>query len=289
MTIRLNPRWLLVSILFLSLQFCRAQVIVVPPTNSFDLGPDVAEESQLWDLNGSYVVDILVTGNKGLAVPVQIAFTLLQSPSGKLTTTTNDLVNASIVFNNDDNSAFVATAQISGKVTGFAGTARVHFTVRFNGNGSLGGQATSVNGTFTVDAETDPSTGQLVGTKLSNFSAVFPQLSTIKGKGEFAAALPPGADGSWNLNLRLVGINKLTGTGIISTSSEALGLDLSGKFNGLFVIKAKGSASVPNTVSGVGCSGTILMPSTFDTIQFSGKLLGQKMSFNVTTPTPPEE
>jgi hypothetical protein len=285
MTIRLNPRWLLVSILFFTLQFCRAQ-IVVPPTLSFDLGPDVAEESQLWDLNGSYVVNTLVTGNKGLAEPVQIAFTLIQSPSGKLTTTTNELVNASVVFNNDDNSAFVAQAQIKGKVTGFAGTARVHFTVRFVGNGSLGGQATTCNGSFTVDAETDPSTGQLTGTKLSKFSAVFPNLSAIKGKAEFGTDLPPGSDGSWNLTMHLVGINKLTGTGIVSTSSEALGLDLTGKFNGLFVTKAKGSASVPNTVSGVGCSGTILVPSTFDTVQFNGKLLGQKMSFNVTTPSP---
>lgn len=280
MTIRLNPRWLLVSALLFSLQICRAQ-IVVPPTLSFDLGTSNSPESALWDLNGSYVVDLQVAGKNGLAANVEIAFTLIQSPNGSLSTTTNELSNVSVVFNGDDQSIFAAVGKISGKVTGIGGIARAHFTVRFAGSGVLGGQNTSINGSFTVDAETDPSSGQLVGTKLSNFSANFADVNnTIKGKGEFESGLP--TDGTWNLTLNLIGNNKLTGSGVIATPLQSLGLDLAGKFkNGLFFINAKGATDVPNTVSGVGSSGTILLPDTFDTIQFSGKLLGQKLAFNV--------
>jgi hypothetical protein len=287
MTIRLNPRWLLVSALLFSLQFCRAQ-IVVPPTLSFDLGTSNSPESALWDLNGSYVVDLQVAAKNGLAVNVEIAFSLIQSPSGSLSTTTNELSNVSVVLNAADTNAspFAAVGKITGKVTGVGGIARAHFTVRFVGAGSLGGQNTDINGSLTVDAETDPSTGQLVGTKLSSFSASFPGLNSIKGKADFATGLP--SDGTWNLTLNMVGINKITGSGIIATPLQSLGLDLSGKFkNGLFVIKANGGTDVPNTVSGVGSSGTILLPDTFDTIQFNGKLLGQKLSFNV-SPTTPE-
>jgi hypothetical protein len=285
MTIRLNPRWLLVSALLLSLQFCRAQ-IVVPPTLSFDLGTSNSPESALWDLNGSYVVDLQVAGRNGLAANVEIGFTLIQSPSGALSTTTNELSNVSVVFNGDNQSAFAGIGKITGKVTGFGGIARAHFTVRFIGAGSLGGQNTDINGSFTVDADTDPSTGKLTGTKLSNFSANFPGLNSISGKAEFETDLP--SDGTWNLTLNMVGINKITGSGVIATPLQSLGIDLAGKFkNGLFVIKTKGGTDVPNTVSGVGVLGTILLPDTFDTIQFNGKLLGQKLSFNV-TPTTPE-
>jgi hypothetical protein len=84
--------------------------------------------------------------------------------------------------------------------------------------------------------------------------------------------------------MRLVGLNKLTGTAVMTTSSESLGLNLTGKFNGLFVTKAVGALDVPNTLGGVGSSGTILLTPAFDTFQFSGKLLGQKLSFNVSTP-----
>jgi hypothetical protein len=285
MTIRLNPRWLLVSALLFSLQFCHAQ-IVVPSTLSFDLGTSDAPESAVWDLNGSYVVDLQVAGKNGLAANVEIGFSLIQSPSGALSTTTNELSNVSVVFNGDNQSAFAAVGKITGKVTGIGGIARAHFTIRFVGSGSLGGRNTDIQGSFTVDAETDPSTGELVGTKLSSFSAEFPGLNSIRGKAEFVSGLP--SDGTWNLTLNLIGINKITGGGIITTPQQSLGLDLAGKFkNGLFFIKAKGGTDVPNTANAVGCSGTILLPDTFDTIQFSGKLLGQKLGFNVTT-APPE-
>lgn len=284
MTIRFNPRWLFVSILLLSLQFCRAQVIVLPPTLSFPLGASNAPESQLWDLNGSYVVEMLVEHN-GLAVPVEVAFTLIHAPNGQLTTTTNEFVNCSVTFNNDTDSSFACQATIGGKVSGVAGIARAHFTIHFVGNGSLAQQSSTIKGSLTVDSEVDSgSGGQLMGTKLSSFTATCPGLLSIHGKGDFGVGLPPGVDGSWNLTMHLLGLGKVTGSGIIATPSESLGLDLNGKFQkGLFMVKAVGSTDVPNTVNGAGCSGSILVPPTFDTVQFKGKLLGQKLSFNVST------
>jgi hypothetical protein len=293
MTIRLNPRWLLVPILFLTLQLCHAQSIVLPSTLSFDLGGDTnAPESQLWDLNGSYSVELLVERN-GQAVPVEVAFTLIQKPNGSLTTTTNELVNAAVTFNNDTDSSFACLATISGKVTGSAGVARAHFTVRFVGNGALGGRSTTINGGLTVDAFADATTGgqlvggQSVGSKPCSFHATFPGLNTITGTSDFAVDLPPGVDGSWNLTLHLVGLGRVSGTGIIATPHDSLGLHLTGKFkSGLFITKAVGANDVADTVSGVGASATILVPQTFDTVQVDGKFLGQKMSFNVSVPPP---
>ena len=144
MTIRLNPRWLLISVLLLSLQFCRAQT-EIPPSISFSLGPAVAPETQLWDLSGDYDIFLEVVDHNGLAVPVEISFSLHQDPSGKLSSPVGNV--SGVVFNNDDNSAFAITAKVAGKVTGSGGLARAHFTVHFSGNGSFGGlQNLSIGG-----------------------------------------------------------------------------------------------------------------------------------------------
>jgi hypothetical protein len=133
---------------------------------------------------------------------------------------------------------------------------------------------------LTVDAETDPSTGLLEGTKLSKFSSHFPGLN-ISGPMEFSTPMPQGTNATWNLSLQLAGLKKLTGTGVITTPSRALGLDLSGTFkNSIFKIKAKGANDVPNALNGAGSSATIQLTPTFDTILFKGKVLGQKLYFS---------
>ena len=206
MTIRLNPRWLLISALMFSLQFCRAQV-QVPANLSFNLGTtDAPPASQLWDVGGSYGLSLLVVQKSGIEVPVQISFNLIQAANGKLSTVSNDFGQGLDI---SDNSFFAITPSISGKVTGVGGIARVHFTVRFNGNGTLAGHPdVPVSGSLTVDAETDSNSGQLVGVKVSKFSASFPGFSTLKGQAQFGSDLPPGVDGSWNLTLQLVALAK---------------------------------------------------------------------------------
>jgi len=279
MTTRLKLRWLLVSTLLFSLQFCRAQTVVVPSTLSYDLGTNNATGSKLWDLNGSYVAELLIERG-GVSLPVEVGFTLVQNPSGQLSASAGGPDNASVVFNNDNDSAFSAIAKISGKVTGSAGRAQVHFTVRFAGSGFLAKQATDITGSFSVNAEVDSTTeGQLLGS--TKFSAAFSDVNTsYHGASRFAANLPPGVDGKWNLTLHLVGLNKVTGIGVITTHSEPLGLNLAGKYkNGLFITKATGATGIPDALSGVGSSLTILIPGTFDSVQLSGKVMGQKLTF----------
>jgi hypothetical protein len=279
MTIRLNPRWLLVSALMLSLQFCRAQV-EVPSNLSFDLGTtDAPPTSQLWDVGGSYSVSLLVEQKSGIEVPIILTFNLIQAANGKLSTVSNDFGQGLDV---SSNSFFAITPSISGKVTGAGGIARVHFTVRFKGIGTLAGHPNvPVSGSLTIDAETDASSDQLVGVKVSKFSAGFSGFSSIKGTTLFASDLPPGVDGSWNLSLQLVALGKVTGTGIITTPSRTLGLDMNGAFKGgIFKIKAKGATDVQDTQSGVGSTANIILTTAFDSITLNGKILGQKLSFS---------
>jgi hypothetical protein len=280
MTIRLNPRWLLVSALLFSLQFSRAQV-QVPPTLSFDLGTTDAPGTELWDIGGSYNLNLLVEQRNGIEVPIQLSFNLIQDANGKLSTISNDFQSLSI----SDNSVFAIVPRISGKVTGSAGIARVHFTVQFSGSGTVAGiNDVPVNGSLTVDAETDASTGQLVGVKVSKFSANVTGFSGLHGQAQFAVDLPPGVDGSWNLTLQLVALSKVVGTGTINTPSRSLGLDLNGAFKGgIFKIKAKGANNVQDAQDGTGSSATIFLTTSFDSLVLNGKFLGQKLSISTGT------
>lgn len=287
MTIRFNPRWLLVSALMFSLQFCRAQV-QFPSTLSFNMGPAVAQETQLWDFGGSYSLSLLVEERNGIEVPIVLTFNLIQSANGKLSTVSNDFGQGLDI---SDNSFFAITPRISGRVTGVGGIARAHFTVRFSGSGTLAGHPDTVpvSGSLTVDAEADGSTNQLIGVKMSKFSASFSSFGSLKGQvRDFSAELPPGVDGSWNLTLQAVALNKVVGTGIIHTPSRSLGLDLSGTFkNDIFKIKAKGANDVQDTQSGSGSSATMILTSEFNSLTLNGKILGQKIVFSEVPPVAP--
>jgi hypothetical protein len=250
---------------------------------SFDLGTDNPTDCKLWDLSGNYDVTFSIQGRNGLSVPVEISFALTQDPSGKISTPAGNV--SGLVFNNDDNSSFAITTQITGKVTGSGGFARARFTIHFSGNGTFGGiQNVSVSGSMTVDAETDSEGGLLSG-QIRNFTSNMGNgLNHISGKSDFAAGLP--SDGTWNLTLNVAGLTKFSGTGSIAVSGQTLGLDLSGKLqNQLVKLNAKGAGDVLNTQPGQGSNAKIILTQSFDTLQLDGKLLGQKISLHVTTAT----
>lgn len=282
MTIRLNLRWLLLPALLFSLQFCRAQV-VVPPSITFELGGTNSSASQLWDLNGSYSLNFTVVQGEA-AVPVQLTFTLIQSPNGKLSNASNEVDTLTI----SDNALAIFT-HITGKVTGSGGSARVHMTVHFNGNGgTLGGHAvTAFGGMFTIDAEASAAADspdgipELVGNKPGKFTASFPGVVNIRGQvQDFVAPLLPGVDGSWKLTLNMVGLNKITGTAVAVTPSESLGFNLGGPFKGgIFNLKARGANGIAGAQNGAGASANIFLTPDFNSITLNGRILGQKMFF----------
>jgi hypothetical protein len=265
-------------------QFCRAQI---PQSASFNLGPAVAPETQLWNLSGDYTINIDIESRNGLSIPVQISFSLVQDTAGKLTGSPGAV--SGLIFNNDGNSAFAIGTTVSGKVTGSLGFARARFTVHFAGNGQFGGrQNLEVTGSITVDAETDPSTGQLTG-RVRNFTAdIGNGFNHISGKSDFAMALPSGVDGSWNLTVNVAGLQKFNGIGVITVPQGPYGINLNGHYNPVLDVidlKAKGAGGVPGTFPGTGLNARVILDSTFDTLQVDGKLFGQKVSFNVTTAT----
>lgn len=288
MRIRFNPRWLLAAALALcfqfSLQLCRAQVDV-PPTNTFVLGDSNSPAAALWDLSGDYSLTVLMEQPKGVEVPVTLTFTLIQDGKGHLSSPTN--VNNMYFMSYGDNSSFNVTPHVNGKVTGFGGTARVHMSIHVTGYGTLAGRnVSSLSASFKFDAETDPTTGDLVASRSpgGKVSMHFGSQGSAQGKVfDFDIPTPAGANSTWVLTLQPAVLNRITGTGTISTSSRVLGLDLGGSYkNGFLRIQAKGANNVPNAQDGRGCTAKILLASPFDTLDsltLNAKILGQKITF----------
>lgn len=281
MTIRLNARWLLVPAFLFCLQFsflCRAQVDV-PPTVSFDLGDADHPDTQLWDLSGSYRFDLLLEQPDGVEVPVRLGFVLIQDGNGRLSSPAQDNTEE---MEYGDNGFFAVHPRVIGKVTGSGGTARVHLSIHVTGNGQLAGvNVNSLNAFFKVDAESDPTTGNLLGTRTAKISLDFGGKGRVHGKVfDFATPMPQGANATWTLSLQMAVLHRITGTGTITTPSRVLGLDLNGAFrHGAFKVLAKGANNVPNAVDGRGCKAKIQLPTTFDSLLLNGKLLGQRFFF----------
>jgi hypothetical protein len=66
----------------------------------------------------------------------------------------------------------------------------------------------------------------------------------------------------------------------MTTPGRSMGFDLTGKFNGIFNLTAKGVNNVQDTVSGAGASAKMQLNPALDSISFKGKVLGQSLLFD---------
>lgn len=279
MRIRLTLRWLVVPLLFLSFQLCRADNL------TFNFGTN---NTPLWDLSGSYGMTFNIQEHNGAVIPVTLGFNMHQDPAGRLHGFAGDFQELDL----DQNSSFAVTYSITGSVTGTNGTATAHFVVHFVGFGGSSGQPQGrISATLLVDASISPDGSlTLEPIKPIQFMAVLPQTS-VRGivplDSEFSIPLPPGEDGSWSLNLQFDTFSRTIGSASVTTPSQSLGFNLSGIFKGTvdspaYKLRIIGAGDVANTVSGVGSSATIFlssMESPLDTIIVNGRIMGQKLFF----------
>jgi hypothetical protein len=251
----------------------------VPATVTFGFGTNA--DSQLWDLTGNYSINATVNQHNGIQVPLTTVFSLVQDAAGNLHGVNGDIQQVTL----GDSTSFAVTYTVNGRVTGAGGAARARFTVRMTGSGTVGLLGTvNFSGVLVVDAVPNPDDGELEGT--AEFSAhLGGGLEGVNGViPDFATPLPPGVDGTWSLDMQLMGGRSLNGSAVITTDAgQTMGFTVSGPLNAVgdsVIAKLRGSGAVANTsISGVGSSATINSDLAFDSFGFTGKLMGQKLSF----------
>src|SRR6185369_14776780 len=88
MTIRSCARWLLVPLLFLSIEISRGgeappPPVIEPPLGTFDFGFD--EDHALFDVTGDYGVDLIVNEGTAQQIEIGIGYHMDQDARGRLT------------------------------------------------------------------------------------------------------------------------------------------------------------------------------------------------------------
>ncbi len=171
----------------------------------------------MYDLSGTYRLDQDIIGAGGTPVPLSlIDLPLTQDRNGRLQGT--GMITAIINDTSFVGAAFTASGRVSG---GGDRPTRVRLTVRLRGTG--------FNMSVRYDFEVDSASMSLVGTAKGNVS-----YTKLSGKinSDIAVPLPPGVDGLWSVQMDVVPLSRLGGSGnIVLSNGRVLPMKLAGSFS----------------------------------------------------------
>src|SRR5262245_5561412 len=219
MIIPAKARLLLASLVLFATQLCLAD----PPSGPIDISLPPAV-LPLWDVSGTFQpTNQTIQGAGGVEVPLSLAADLIHSANGRLK-------GSGITVVGIGNDFVAADYTASGRASGDSSEAKVNLTIRLKGSGVISGRNTSFNINVTYKLQVDRELGVLAGTARGH--ANISQFGGGAIKSDVAAPLPPGMNGSWNLQLDITPLTKLAGTGSIDLSNtRVLPGNLSGSFS----------------------------------------------------------
>ena len=255
----MKSRLLFVAVLVLSLPLCFAQTSPVNFTFSSD-------ETPLYDFTGEFQVEDVLQGGAG-DVPLAFGITITDDGRGRLRG--SDVLGADLTFLTIGNDTVAANYVVTGRVGGGVNATRVTLTVRLFGEDTIGGVSTKFNLVIRYDLQVMG--GVLQGK--SRGSAKFAKLGSARILNPAVSlALPAGMDGSWSLQMNIVPLSKLAGSGsIVLSNGRVLASSLSGRFSsGRFTVKLTGIDD-----NGGGRLNLVFFEGAGSPEIFIGRILGQ--------------
>lgn len=277
----MKRRFLVLPLLAVSLQFCSAQLPPNPVT--FDFG----SATPVFDLTGSYQFDQQITGVGGSQSDLSFGITLANTTSGGLSGSGTTLV----YIGGGSIAPFAANYRVSGRISGGGAQAtRVTLTVVFFGEDTVAGLPnTPISGTLTYNLTVDPIGLALNGTvrgKLSLGALGGGRINSSFGP----ISLPDGVDGTWIVQMNIVPLNRLGGSGtivvgnVVNADQDTVGRTLTTGLTGN-ISSSTGLANV--RLSGLPGSGGTSLNLTFDSSAnldaANGTILGQKVLVSSTS------
>lgn len=240
----------------------------------------------VYDLTGYYDLDQSIEGAGGTLTDLSFSVYLNNGPGGALTGTGTALVTLADGEVAPFAASYVATGRVSG---GGNNPVHVTLTVRLVGNDTVVGiPDTRIRITVTYNLTVDPVGLALNGSAKGSLSLGGDSARINSAVGPFA--LPSGADGTWSVQMSIVPLNRLDGTGVITVGSglnanaQTIGRVLQTGLTGSYSVQT-GVSRV--TLNGLGFSrGSSLKLNFFSdgSIEsFSGTILGQKVLFTASS------
>lgn len=266
--------WIL-ALFALSVRFCSAQAPSGPV--SFSFGAD----TPVFDLTGSYEFTQQVTETGGTATDISFGVALVNNARGGLSGSGSTLV----TIGDGSFAPFAANYVVRGRISGGGAKAtRVTLTVRLFGSDTvLGVPNVGIGMTITYNLTVDPvalalngtSRGQLSLGKLGNShinSDVGPVL------------LPQGVDGTWVVQMNILPLNRLAGSGtiivgnVVDQNLGTVGRSLPEGLTGSFSASANlAKVRLTGNNNGRGTSLILTFAPGGSVDSLSGTILGQKV------------
>jgi hypothetical protein len=240
---------------------------------TFVFGPPAAP---VWDISGIYQITNHMQGAKFR--PTEIVFRDLilgVDAKGKV-----GGAGTTITLVGDDYTG--GDYKVSGKVSGGGDKTQVKFTIKYKGNGIVGGVATTCNVNAKYNLTVLP--GVLAMGGKTTGSASFSNLGKGDLKSDIVLPLPPGVDGGWMVKMDAYPFgNKISGSAVVLVNSTPTNTTttLATKVSGNV---PKQSAVAKTKLSGYGNSSGTKLDLDFTPLlgqtniaRMNGKVLGQNV------------
>jgi hypothetical protein len=177
----------------------------------------------VWDFTGAYeFTNQQVAGVGGTLLPLSFAASMTQDLAGRLSGSGTTMVTLG-------QDVVAANYVLEGTVSSSGNATRATFTVSLAGDGLdiIAGEPRSYNISLAYNVKVDPDT--LVWVASGRGAAVRGSLEiagvgggrVIQGDDVTIAALPPGVDGGWSVNMDILALSRLAGTATIVIDSAA--------------------------------------------------------------------
>lgn len=275
MTSRIKNRLFCAALLFSALQFGLAQAQNSAPT--FFFGPPV---TPVWDISSTY--NITNRLQSASLQPLDIVFEGVSfdvNAHGRLEGSGTIIV---LVGDNPAGNMVGGDYRVAGNISGGGTNTHVNFSIKYKGNGTVAGVATTCN--ISVKYNLVVTSLMTMAGKCSG-SANFSNLGSGKIKSDISLPLPASVDGGWNVTVydQPFG-NKLGGTANVQVDSDTsdpnepprvLATKLTGTIPRSGVRKEKLTGAGLSAGTQINLQYTPLPGVTNATI--NGKVLGQKV------------
>jgi hypothetical protein len=275
MSNRIIGRLCCAALLFSSLQFGLAQSQDSAP--AFFFGPPV---TPVWDISGTYVITNRL--QSASLQPLEFVFQGIDinvNARGRLEGSGTIIV---LVGDNPAGNMVGGDYQVAGNISGGGTNTHVNFSIKFKGNGTIAGVATTCN--ISVKYKLLVTNQKTLAGTYSG-SAHFSHLGGGNLKSVISLPLPANVDGGWNVTVYDVPFgSKLSGTAVVQVDADNSDPNESPR-----VLATKLTGTIPRSgVRKEKLSGTGLSAGTQLNLEYTplpgvtnaavnGKVLGQKV------------
>lgn len=213
----------------------------------------------VWDLSGGYPITQVMQGAGGQSLDLSFGIDITQDPRGRLQGSGQTIVGVA-------NSFVAASYSVSGRVSGGGGdVARASLLVRMSGQDVIGGVFTPFSIVIMYNVEIDSKNQRLFG--MARGRAGFGRLGSATINSLADMPLPAGMNGTWTVQMNIVPLQRLGGTGnIVLSNGRAFPMSLTGSFFGPDTSRVR--------LSGLGTARGTALDLQFNTVEGISTMLG---------------